>query len=103
MVQWDKLAKGSIKLVETKNDVENLKSENFEKPLAYITQTTLSVDDTAEIINALKNKFPKIKGPIKEDICYATTNRQSAVKEIASKCDLFFVVGSRNSSNSVRL
>ena len=94
---------GSIKLVETNSDVENLKVDNFKKPLAYITQTTLSVDDTAEIINALKNKFPKIKGPIKEDICYATTNRQSAVKEIASKCDLFFVVGSRNSSNSVRL
>ena len=97
------LPNGSIKLVETKNDVENLKADNFKKPLAYITQTTLSVDDTAEIINALKNKFPEIKGPIKEDICYATTNRQSAVKEIASKCDLFFVVGSRNSSNSVRL
>ena len=94
---------GSIKLIETKSDVENLQVNNFKKPLAYITQTTLSVDDTAEIINALKNKFPKIKGPIKEDICYATTNRQSAVKEIASKCDLFFVVGSRNSSNSVRL
>ena len=94
---------GSIKLVETKSDVENLKVSNFKKPLAYITQTTLSVDDTAEIINALKNKFHEIKGPIKEDICYATTNRQSAVKEIASKCDLFFVVGSRNSSNSVRL
>ena len=94
---------GSIRLVENKSDVENLKVGNFKKPLAYITQTTLSVDDTAEIINALKNKFPKIKGPIKEDICYATTNRQSAVKEIASKCDLFFVVGSRNSSNSVRL
>ena len=97
------LPKGSIKLVETKNDVENLNADNYKKPLAYITQTTLSVDDTAEIINALKNKFPEIKGPIKEDICYATTNRQSAVKEIASKCDLFFVVGSRNSSNSVRL
>ena len=97
------LPTGSIKLVENKNDVENLKVDNFKKPLAYITQTTLSVDDTAEIINALKNKFPEIKGPIKEDICYATTNRQSAVKEIASKCDLFFVVGSRNSSNSVRL
>ena len=94
---------GSIKLVETKSDVENLKVGNFKKPLAYITQTTLSIDDTAEIINALKNKFPDIKGPIKEDICYATTNRQFAVKEIASKCDLFFVVGSRNSSNSVRL
>jgi 4-hydroxy-3-methylbut-2-enyl diphosphate reductase len=97
------LPNGSIKLIETKNDVESLKVDNFKKPLAYITQTTLSVDDTAEIINALKNKFPEIKGPIKEDICYATTNRQSAVKEIASKCDLFFVVGSRNSSNSVRL
>jgi len=97
------LPKGSIKLVETKSDLENLKADNYKKPLAYITQTTLSVDDTAEIINALKNKFPEIKGPIKEDICYATTNRQSAVKEIASKCDLFFVVGSRNSSNSVRL
>ena len=97
------LSHGSIKLVETKSDVENLNVDNFKKPLAYITQTTLSVDDTAEIINALKNKFPEIKGPIKEDICYATTNRQSAVKEIAPKCDLFFVVGSRNSSNSVRL
>ena len=97
------LPNGSIKLVETKRDVENLKADNYKKPLAYITQTTLSVDDTAEIINALKNKFPEIKGPIKEDICYATTNRQSAVKEIASKCDLFFIVGSRNSSNSVRL
>ena len=76
---------------------------DFKKPLAYITQTTLSVDDTAEIINCLKRKFTKIKGPVKEDICYATTNRQLAVKKIASKCDMFFVVGSRNSSNSVRL
>ena len=97
------LPKGSIKLIETKNDTNNLNTGDFKKPLAYITQTTLSVDDTAEIINALKKKFPKIKGPVKEDICYATTNRQSAVKEIASKCDMFFVVGSRNSSNSVRL
>ena len=97
------LPKGSIKLIETKFDVESLNLHDFKKPLAYITQTTLSVDDTAEIIITLKNKFPNIKGPIKEDICYATTNRQSAVKEIASKCDLFFVVGSRNSSNSVRL
>ena len=63
----------------------------------------MSVDDTKEIINLLKKKFPKIKGPIKEDICYATTNRQKAVKEIAKNCDLFFIIGSRNSSNSVRL
>ena len=97
------LPKGSIKLIETINDAELLNENDFKNPLAYITQTTLSVDDTAEIIKALKSKFPKIKGPIKEDICYATTNRQSAVKEIASKCDMFFVVGSRNSSNSVRL
>ncbi len=97
------LPEGSIKLVETKKDAESLNVEDFKKPLAYITQTTLSVDDTAEIIDILKIKFPKIKGPIKEDICYATTNRQSAVKEIASKCDMFFIVGSRNSSNSVRL
>ena len=97
------LPKGSIKLIETKTDVEDLEADSFRNPLAYITQTTLSVDDTSEIINALKSKFPEIKGPIKEDICYATTNRQAAVKEIASKCDLFFVVGSRNSSNSVRL
>ena len=97
------LPQGSIKLIETKKDVENLKTDSFKKSLAYITQTTLSVDDTAEIITELKKKFPQIKGPIKEDICYATTNRQSAVKQIASKCDMFFVVGSRNSSNSVRL
>ena len=61
------------------------------------------MDDTAEIINFLKKKFPNIKGPIKEDICYATTNRQTAVKKIASKCDMFFIIGSRNSSNSARL
>ena len=97
------LPSGSIKLVEKKEDAENLNVKDFKKPLAYITQTTLSVDDTSEIISILKKKFPKIKGRIKEDICYATTNRQSAVKEIASKCDMFFVVGSRNSSNSVRL
>ena len=97
------LPEGSIRLIETRNDAEALKAEDFKKPLAYITQTTLSVDDTTEIINCLKKKFPEIKGPVKEDICYATTNRQSAVKKIASKCDMFFVVGSRNSSNSVRL
>ena len=97
------LPDGSIKLIETADDVDLLKVENFSKPLAYITQTTLSVDDTAEIIDKLKKKFPNIKQPIKEDICYATTNRQKAVKEIAPKCDMFFVIGSRNSSNSVRL
>ena len=97
------LPKDSIKLIETKKDAEALNVNDFKKPLAYITQTTLSVDDTAEIINCLKRKFPKIKGPVKEDICYATTNRQLAVKKIASKCDMFFVVGSRNSSNSVRV
>ena len=97
------LPEGAVKLVETINDVEKLKIDSFKKPLAYITQTTLSVDDTAEIIIALKNKFPNIKEPIKEDICYATTNRQNAVKSMASKCDMMFVIGSRNSSNSVRL
>ena len=94
------LPKGSIKLIEKKEEVENL---NFSKPLAYVTQTTLSVDDTKEIIGALKIKFPEIKGPIKEDICYATTNRQAAVKKIAPNCEMFFVIGSRNSSNSARL
>ena len=97
------LPEGAVKLIETVNHVEKLKIDSFKKPLAYITQTTLSVDDTAEIILALKNKFPNIKEPIKEDICYATTNRQNAVKSMASKCDMLFVIGSRNSSNSVRL
>ena len=94
---------GSVRLVETSEDVFSLRVEDFKKPLAYITQTTLSVDDTSEIIKLLKNKFPNIKSPIKEDICYATTNRQNAVKQIAPNCDMFFVIGSRNSSNSVRL
>ena len=97
------LPKGAIKLVETMEDAEALVDINFTKPIAYITQTTLSVDDTAEIINCLIKKFPNIKAPIKEDICYATTNRQLAVKQMAPKCDMFFIVGSRNSSNSVRL
>ena len=94
---------GSIKLIETVDEVKDLNSSSFQKPLAYITQTTLSVDDTTEIILKLKEKFPKIKEPIKEDICYATTNRQKAVKKIAPNCDIFFVIGSRNSSNSLRL
>ena len=97
------LPKGAIKLVETITDAKSLENKNFTKPMAYITQTTLSVDDTAEIIDFLKKKFPNIKGPIKEDICYATTNRQIAVKKIASRCDMFFIIGSRNSSNSARL
>ena len=97
------LPNGSVRLIETSDNVSSLKVEDFTKPLAYITQTTLSVDDTSEIINLLKDKFPNIKCPIKEDICYATTNRQGAVKQIAPNCDMFFVIGSRNSSNSVRL
>ena len=92
---------GAIDLIESIEDVEKYNNEN--KNIAYVTQTTLSVDDTKEIINKLKNKFPEIKEPRKEDICYATTNRQSAVKNIAKLCEMFFVIGSRNSSNSVRL
>ena len=97
------LPKGAIKLIETIDDATSLDIKEFSKPVAYIKLTTLSVDDTAEIIEKLKEKFPDIKQPVKEDICYATTNRQLAVKKIAPKCDIFFVIGSRNSSNSVRL
>ena len=97
------LPKNYIKLVETVNDAKNINLNDIKKPVAYVTQTTLSVDDTKEIIEVLKEKFPKIKSPIKEDICYATTNRQEAVKKIAPLCDMFFVVGSENSSNSQRL
>ena len=96
------LPKRSIDLVQNENEAMKYKTDNYKK-LAYITQTTLSVDDTKEIINILKNKFSNIREPAKEDICYATTNRQMAVKKIANKCDMFFVIGSRNSSNSVRL
>ena len=96
------LKKGSIDLVQNEEEAEEYKV-NDDKKIAYITQTTLSVDDTKEIINVLKRKFPKLREPMKEDICYATTNRQMAVKEIAKNCDMFFVIGSRNSSNSVRL
>ena len=91
-----------ITLVETIEDVEKIVFKKDEK-LAFITQTTLSVDDTKEIIECLKKKFPQINEPKKEDICYATTNRQAAVKKIAKLCDMFFVIGSRNSSNSKRL
>ena len=94
------IPKGKIILVETINDANNL---NVNGPVAYVTQTTLSVDDTKDIIEVLKKKYPNIKGPTKEDICYATTNRQDAVKKIAAKCDMFFVIGSDNSSNSKRL
>ena len=96
------IEKGGIDLIENVEDAKNYKNKS-NKELAYVTQTTLSVDDTREIIAELKRKFPEIKDPKKEDICYATTNRQSAVKKIASLCDMFFVIGSRNSSNSVRL
>ena len=96
------LNKGSIDLIQNEEEAENYQIDK-DKKIAYITQTTLSVDDTKEIINVLKRKFPNLKEPMKEDICYATTNRQMAVKEIAKNCDMFFVIGSRNSSNSVRL
>ena len=92
----------SIDLIQNEDEANNYDTKNFEK-IAYVTQTTLSVDDTKEIISILKEKFSNIREPAKEDICYATTNRQMAVKNIAKKCDLFFVIGSRNSSNSVRL
>ena len=97
------LPKDAITLIETVKDAENIKIDDIKKPTAYVTQTTLSVDDTKEIIQVLKNKFINIRSPIKEDICYATTNRQDAVKKIAPMCDMFFVVGSNNSSNSQRL
>ena len=96
------LPKGSIDLIQNEDEANNYDPKKFEK-IAYVTQTTLSVDDTKEIISILKKKFSNIREPAKEDICYATTNRQMAVKNIAKKCDLFFVIGSRNSSNSVRL
>ena len=93
---------GHITLIETVSDVQNLAFED-EVELAYTTQTTLSIDDTAEVINALKERFPRIKGPNKEDICYATTNRQTAAKSIAEQTDKMIVIGAPNSSNSVRL
>ena len=96
------LPEGAIDLIQDEHDVETFELDDNKK-IAYVTQTTLSVDDTKNIIKALKKKLPQIKAPFKEDICYATTNRQSAVKNIAQKCDMFFVLGSRNSSNSVRL
>jgi len=92
-----------ITLIENKDDVESYVPKIKNNKFAYITQTTLSVDDTLEIISLIKKKYPSIKEPIKSDICYATTNRQEAVKQIAKRCDLFLVVGSKSSSNSQRL
>ena len=96
------LPSGAVMLVETLADVAALKADDPEH-LAYCTQTTLSVDDTAAIVDALQKKFPAIKGPRKEDICYATTNRQAAMKEIAKGSDAVIVIGAPNSSNSNRL
>ncbi len=96
------LPKENIDLIENEIDAKKYSKKN-DKKLAYITQTTLSVDDTKDIINVLKTRFPEISEPKKEDICYATTNRQLAVKNIAEKCEMFFIIGSRNSSNSIRL
>lgn len=95
-------APGSITLVEDASDVANLSLPQEEK-LVYLTQTTLSVDDTAEVIAALKARFPHIEAPPTDDICYATTNRQTAIKEMARQCELILVIGSRTSSNSNRL
>ena len=96
------LPPGSIDLIQNEAEAKNYNFQDHKK-VAFVTQTTLSVDDTKDMIIILKERFPNIKEPLKEDICYATTNRQMAVKNIAKRCDLFFVIGSRNSSNSVRL
>jgi len=96
------LPKGAIDLIQNEAEAKNYKIKK-DKKIAFVTQTTLSVDDTKDIIKILKDRFPNIREPLKEDICYATTNRQMAVKNIAKQCDMFFVIGSRNSSNSVRL
>lgn len=96
------LPAGAVVLIETVEDVAILKVDD-ENNLAYCTQTTLSVDDTAAVVGALRTRFPTIEGPHKEDICYATTNRQAAVKAIAAKCEALLVIGAPNSSNSNRL
>ncbi len=96
------LPAGAVLLVSTPRDVNRLQVDNPNK-LAYVTQTTLSVNDTADVIAALKKRFPHIQGPKRDDICYATTNRQMAVKQLASYCEVVLVIGSRNSSNSNRL
>ncbi len=101
--QWDcEKGSGSVTIVESIDDVQKLQFSD-DRELAYVTQTTLSLDDTADIISELKLKFPAIQGPKHDDICYATQNRQVAVKELARDCDLVLVVGSVNSSNSNRL
>lgn len=102
MGQFDEGQGGKIYLIETVADAERLEVNNAAN-LAYFTQTTLSMDDTSEIIKALRERFPDIQGPKKDDICYATQNRQDAVKELVERCDVLFVVGSPNSSNSNRL
>ena len=102
MGQYNTSNGGAIYLVEDESDVDAL-IVNDPENIAYVTQTTLSMDDTAKVIEALRNKFPKIQGPRRDDICYATTNRQDAVRQLALECDLVLVVGSPNSSNSNRL
>ncbi|MCH7316948.1 4-hydroxy-3-methylbut-2-enyl diphosphate reductase [Acinetobacter sp. ANC 5659] len=102
MGQYDKSRGGEIYLVEDEQDVEALMVRHPDK-VAFVTQTTLSIDDTAKVIDALRTKFPKIQGPRKDDICYATQNRQDAVRDLAEQCDVVLVVGSPNSSNSNRL
>jgi 4-hydroxy-3-methylbut-2-enyl diphosphate reductase len=102
MGQYENLKGGRIYLVESVEDVAKLEVENPEH-LSYVTQTTLSMDDTSLVIDALRERFPTIEGPRKKDICYATQNRQDAVKQLALECDLLLVVGSPNSSNSNRL
>lgn len=102
MGQYNDSAGGQIYLVENEQDVELLDVKNPDE-LAFVTQTTLSMDDTARVIDALRKRFPKIKGPRKDDICYATQNRQDAVKQLALEADIVLVVGSVNSSNSNRL
>ena len=102
MGQYKDSSGGKIYLVESVEDVEALEVQNPDL-LSFVTQTTLSMDDTARVIDALKKRFPSIAGPRKKDICYATQNRQDAVKQLALECDLLLVVGSPNSSNSNRL
>ena len=102
MGQYDTSQGGDIYLVESPDDVAKLKISNPQE-LRFVTQTTLSKDDTAVVIDTLYQNFPKIRGPKKDDICYATQNRQDAVKQLAAECDLILVVGSKNSSNSNRL